>query len=107
MTLRSEYYHHHFNEEQLIQWMYLRDYNDVVIESITAPNHFYNVVIDGYNDNYEDYYFEYVELVPSPNKYDLDMARDYSEWLKTKKPIEKIEAKYEDDTYVLELIEND
>lgn len=114
MTLRTEHYHLHFDEEQLIDYMYAHGYNDIVIESLTMPNHYYNVVIDGYNDDYNNYYFEYVEHVPYPNKFELREAEDYKEWIKPSKPKDEILqrnvlreiAKYEDDTWVFEKLES-
>jgi hypothetical protein len=106
--VRPEHYHHHFNEESLIKFMYHNTYDNVTIKS-NLNGFYYNIQIDGYNDYYEDYWFDWVEHIPMPSKIDKDFAQEYETFLanlpKNSNTITG-DTKYKDDTYIMELVEN-
>lgn len=100
--LNQEHYHHHFNEDDLINFMFLKTYDNVTIKS-KLNGFYYNIQIEGFNDLYEDYWFEWVEHVPNPNKLDKTEAQEYEQYLQTvnrSKPV--LETKYEDDSHIME-----
>jgi hypothetical protein len=81
MALRPEDYSIHFDEDVMLNYMFMHTYDNVTFKS----NHngfYYNIQVEPMDDMYHDYYIDWVEHVPTPDAVDKASAKDYIEWQK-------------------------
>lgn len=104
--LHEDYYDYHFDLDKLMDFMYIRNYDNVVVESKAMPRHYFVVQIE-YVNEHGDYIIEWVERVLMPNQFDWAYINEYREYVRNyKKPRPVTQTKYEDDTWILEKVEH-